>query len=53
LKSTPQAQISQFLGALKIKGTAKPVSLSLKAERADEERIVSSHDVKHVLAENL
>jgi hypothetical protein len=53
LKSTPQAQIGQFLCALKIKGTAKPVPISLKTERANEEGFECSHDVKHVLTENL
>jgi hypothetical protein len=53
LKSTPQAQISQFLGALKIKGTAKPVPFSLNIETAREEAIESSHDAKHVLVEEI
>jgi hypothetical protein len=52
LKSAPKARISQYFGAL-IKGTTKPVPLSVKTETANGARIASSHDAKHVLVENI
>ncbi|WP_235012437.1 hypothetical protein, partial [Caballeronia catudaia] len=44
--------MSQFLGAL-IKGTTKPMPLSVKTETANEARFESRHDVKHVLVEKI